>query len=206
MIGAALRLSREQVLDERARVPPHLVAHGALHRHDAAARLPYSAPPRDHERHRPFARLLPVHVADEAFPREALAGDDGAVEEAAYRAITLNAADLAINSARLVGSEASGLITVQLDAAHETATFTFAKPIPKGHYDLEILYRGKIIDQANGLFGLDYTDTAGAKKRSLFTQFEPADARRMFPGWDEPSYKASFDLTLVIAPVVVLMR
>ncbi len=38
----------------------------------------------------------------------------------------------------------------------------------------------------------------GKDARSLFTQFEPADARRFLPSWDEPSFKASFDLTVTV--------
>ena len=70
-----------------------------------------------------------------------------------------------------------------------------AGTIAPGQYRLNIDYSGKINTQANGLFALDYKNPAGAQKRAIFTQFEPADARRFFPSWDEPDYKATFDLT-----------
>ena len=37
--------------------------------------------------------------------------------------------------------------------------------------------------------------STGKPARALFTQFEAADARRFVPSWDEPDYKATFDLT-----------
>jgi aminopeptidase N len=67
--------------------------------------------------------------------------------------------------------------------------------IAPGAYRLAIRYSGEIHTQANGLFALDYKNAEGKDARSLFTQFEAADARRFFPGWDEPDYKATFDLT-----------
>ena len=57
-------------------------------------------------------------------------------------------------------------------------------------------YSGKINRQANGLFALDYTDVDGKPARALFTQFEAPDARRFVPSWDEPDYRATFDLTV----------
>src|ERR1051326_3657424 len=38
----------------------------------------------------------------------------------------------------------------------------------------------------------------GAKKIALGTQFEASDARRFFPCWDEPSFRARFQLTVVV--------
>ena len=77
------------------------------------------------------------------------------------------------------------------------------KPLAPGKYVLSTDYTGKIGTQANGFFALDYT-TASGKQRALYTQFENSDARRFIPSWDEPNYKASFDLS-VLAPAAQMV-
>ena len=111
--------------------------------------------------------------------------------------LTLNAADLRFASATLRPAKGGTPLTarVAVDADAQTATFTFPRSIAPGAYRLELAYSGKINTQANGLFALDYKNKEGKDARSLFTQFEAADARRFIPSWDEPDYKASFDLT-----------
>ena len=52
--------------------------------------------------------------------------------------------------------------------------------------------------QAAGLFALDYAADGAAQRRSLFTQFEAPDARRFFPGWDEPNFRTPYDLAVVV--------
>jgi hypothetical protein len=112
-------------------------------------------------------------------------------------ALVLNAADLEFASATLRpakgGAALAGRASVDADA--QTATFTFPRTLAAGAYRLELVYSGKINTQANGLFALDYKNKEGKDARSLFTQFEAADARRFIPSWDEPDYKATFDLT-----------
>src|SRR5690606_15883734 len=78
---------------------------------------------------------------------------------------------------------------------NQTATFSFDKPLSPGHYTLATDYSGVINTQANGLFALDYPTESG-NRRALFTQFENSDARRFIPSWDEPGYKATFDLVI----------
>lgn len=115
---------------------------------------------------------------------------------AATRSLTLNAADLQIASATLQGPAPQNA-TVATDAAAQTATFTFARPIARGNYRLDIDYSGKINQQASGLFALDYQGASGPK-RALYTQFEAPDARRMFPSWDEPQFRTPYDLGVVV--------
>ena len=109
--------------------------------------------------------------------------------------IKLNAADLSFGKVALTGEAAAP--KVSYDATQETATLTFAAPVAAGHHALTIDYTGKINQHAAGLFALDY-DTAGGKKRALFTQFENSDARRFIPSWDEPARKATFTLTATV--------
>jgi len=113
--------------------------------------------------------------------------------------LVLNAADLTIAKATIAPAGGKAIAgTAKIDADAQTVTLDFGKPLKAGKYSLAMDYAGIINTQANGLFALDYKDSAGADKRALFTQFEAPDARRFVPSWDEPSYKATFDLTAIV--------
>ncbi|WCP13073.1 hypothetical protein sphantq_01490 [Sphingobium sp. AntQ-1] len=117
----------------------------------------------------------------------------------ALPALVLNAADLTVSSVMLTPAKGKAIKgTAKVDADAQTVSLDFGKPVQPGSYKLDIVYAGVINQQANGLFALDYTDNAGAAKRALFTQFEAPDARRFVPSWDEPSFKATFDLSAVV--------
>jgi len=114
--------------------------------------------------------------------------------------LTLNALDLSFASASLTGADGKTIpLTVAIDAAAQTASFTAAAPLAPGKYRLNTSYTGTINTQANGLFALDYPDKiSGGETRGLFTQFEAPDARRFVPSFDEPSYKATFTLSATV--------
>ncbi|QGN56418.1 M1 family peptidase [Novosphingobium sp. Gsoil 351] len=115
--------------------------------------------------------------------------------------LLLHAVDLKIAEARLVPA-AGGVaipLKIALDEGNQLARFAAPSPITPGRYTLTTRYSGTIYTQANGLFALDYNDTAtGQPRRGLFTQFEAPDARRFAPLFDEPSYKATFDLSAIV--------
>jgi len=113
----------------------------------------------------------------------------------ATRTITLNQAGLKLASAKLDGGAGA---EIALDEKLQTATLTFATPVAAGKHTLNISYSGPIPESPNGIYYDDYRDASGAKKRMLVTQFEVADARRMFPGWDEPAFKATFQLNVTL--------
>jgi aminopeptidase N len=118
--------------------------------------------------------------------------------------ITLNAVELEFGNVSLGGASGAGGQPLALsprdtrvDAAAQTATFRFDRPIAPGRYRLTMDYSGKINTQAAGLFALDY-QTAQGSRRALYTQFEAPDARRFFPSWDEPNFRTPYDLRVTV--------
>ena len=82
---------------------------------------------------------------------------------------------------------------VDEDAAKEQATFNFNKTLPAGRITLNIEYSGILNGQLRGFY-LSKTE----KRNYAVTQFEPTDARRAFPSFDEPAFKATFDVSLIV--------
>ena len=119
--------------------------------------------------------------------------------DAPTASITFHALNLAFAAAAIEGAGGSKQVTrkIEFDADQQTATVHFAQPVARGEYLLRIDYSGKIGTQATGLFSLDY-DTPEGRQRALYTQFVNSDARSMLPSWDEPDYKATFDLSVVV--------
>src|SRR5579875_940091 len=107
--------------------------------------------------------------------------------------ITLNAAEIKFESVEIVSGGTRQTAAVSLDANKQQATFTFPNPIPAGAATIEIHYTGILNNQLRGFY-LSKT----ARRNYAVTQFEPTDARRAFPCFDEPAFKARFDVTLVV--------
>jgi puromycin-sensitive aminopeptidase len=109
-------------------------------------------------------------------------------------AITLHATELTIVRARALlgdGTQLTGEPTY--NAVAETATLTFPRPLPRGTVRLSLDFRGEILARLRGFYR---SQKDGA--RYAATQFEAADARRAFPCFDEPAFKARFGLTLKV--------
>jgi aminopeptidase N len=82
--------------------------------------------------------------------------------------------------------------------ALQLTTVTLSEPAAAGAHTLSFAYAGKIETQPRGLFAQAYAGRTGAKNLLLSTQMEATDARRMFPCWDEPAFRATFDLTVTV--------
>ncbi|THD65387.1 MAG: M1 family peptidase [Bradyrhizobium sp.] len=144
--------------------------------------------------------VIPLHYTIELTPdleRLTLAGVevvDVEVREPTAR-LVLNAVDMTLDAATVDGDAQRA--EVALDAAAETATLSLAQPLAAGAHRLRIDFTAKINSFARGLFFVDYPTGKGIK-RMLSSQLEPADARRIFPCWDEPAFKATFALTVTV--------
>jgi aminopeptidase N len=79
----------------------------------------------------------------------------------------------------------------------QLTTVTLTQPAT-GLHTLSFSYSGKIETQPQGLFAQKYTKAGGGQAVLLSTQMEATDARRMFPCWDEPSFRAYFHLTVTV--------
>ena len=63
---------------------------------------------------------------------------------------------------------------------------------------MQVTFDGTLNDQLHGFYRSTYTADDGTEHTIATTQFQSTDARRCFPCWDEPEYKATFETTLIV--------
>ncbi|HZQ37648.1 MAG TPA: M1 family metallopeptidase [Dehalococcoidia bacterium] len=115
------------------------------------------------------------------------------------RTVTLNAKELQIQSAQATREGQPPLSAeVTLDEELERATLSFPSELAAGEWKLNIAFTGILNDKLKGFYRSTYKDENGVEQAIATTQFESTDARRAFPCWDEPAFKAVFAVTLVI--------
>ena len=107
--------------------------------------------------------------------------------------VVLNALDIDFHEVTVSAGGRAQTAQVSVDRARQTATLTVPQPLPAGPATLHIRYTGILNDQLRGF----YLSKANGRKYAV-TQFESTDARRAFPSFDEPAYKATFDISAVV--------
>jgi puromycin-sensitive aminopeptidase len=115
--------------------------------------------------------------------------------------ILLNAVDLVLQSAEAEDkNQRQFKALIELEQKTQRAGLSFQGPIQPGEWRLHLTFHGKLNDQLRGFYRSTYKDASGTLQTLAATQFEATDARRAFPCWDEPDFKAVFATTLVIDP------
>ncbi|MCO5582725.1 hypothetical protein L7F22_036624 [Adiantum nelumboides] len=89
--------------------------------------------------------------------------------------------------------------SVEIDMEDEILVLSFEQSLPVGKALLSLDFQGNLNDSMKGLYRSSCLKD-GVKHYMAVTQFEPADARRCFPCWDEPALKATFRM-IVQAPI-----
>src|SRR5580698_4517245 len=107
--------------------------------------------------------------------------------------ITLNSAEIAFQSVTITADGKQQTAAVSSDEAKEQTTFTVPTQMPAGKATIAITYTGILNDKLRGFY-LSKT----AKRNYAVTQFESTDARRAYPSFDEPAFKATYDVTLIV--------
>ncbi len=110
--------------------------------------------------------------------------------------IALHAKELTVHRATLSRQSQSYPAKIKINEQKQELHLTFPKPIT-GKATLKISYTGLHNEQMYGFYRSKYT-LDGKEESLLTTQFEAPNARAAFPCFDEPAYKAAFDVTLIV--------
>ena len=71
-------------------------------------------------------------------------------------------------------------------------------PQQAGTTTLELTFTGTLNDKLRGWYRSTYTDDDGQQHVIAASQMQATDCRRAFPCFDEPDFKAVFDVTLIV--------
>lgn len=135
-----------------------------------------------------YALAMEIDIDAKRFAGE---GTIDVVTDREMASIALNSLGLTIERASIDGVEAA----VTMNAADEQMTLSVGKPMSAGAHRIALVWSAPLSEtELRGLY------LSKSKRRAYaVTQFEGTYARMMFPSFDEPAFKATFDLSVVVA-------
>src|SRR5712691_1314306 len=149
-----------------------------------AARLPTTIIPSH------YAITISPDLANETFHGEETIDVD--VKEP-VSSITMHAIGFSYHDVIVTSGGTATAANIGENAGNEAITLSLPQPISAGPAAIHIVFDAPLNKQLRGL----YLSRSSARKYAV-TQFEPTDARRAFPSFDEPAMKATFDIALVV--------
>jgi puromycin-sensitive aminopeptidase len=111
--------------------------------------------------------------------------------------LVLHGVDLELTTASLAGDGQPHGVEARLAKASETIVLAIDPPVAAGRATIELAWTGRMTEGLRGLYP--------AGEKLAITQFEAADARRVFPCFDEPGFKAPWRIALEVEPGVVAL-
>jgi puromycin-sensitive aminopeptidase len=146
---------------------------------------------------------VPTHYDVELAPDLAASSFDGRVEIAVdvvepIDELVLNAIELDIAEVRVDGSD----VQWHLEPDTERLVVSPVGGLQPGVVSLVVSFTGTLNDKLRGFYRSTFKDDAGIEHVIATTQMQATDCRRAFPCWDEPDFKATFGITLVIDPAL----
>src|ERR1039458_4986072 len=107
--------------------------------------------------------------------------------------ITLNAVDIDFHEVTITSGGSTQKAKVTPGKEKEMVVVAVEKPLSAGPATVHIAYTGILNDEMRGL----YLGKDDQGRKYAAWRFEATDARRAFPSFDEPAYKATFDISAV---------
>ena len=163
--------------------------------------------PGSHDRYRLPRHVIPTRYDLRLEPDLAAATFAGHVTimimvKQTTQTILLNAADLVLQAAMAEdANQRQFKALIELEQKTQRVGLSFQEPIQPGEWRLHLSFHGTLNDKLRGFYRSTYKDEQ-VHPQLAATQFEATDARRAFPCWDEPDFKAVFATTLVIDPTL----
>ena len=111
--------------------------------------------------------------------------------------VVCSATDLEIASVTITAAGGPVELSHRLDVATERLVIDTAAPLDPGPITIEIAFTGGFNQNLVGMYRSKFDD-AGTPAQMTVTQFEAPHARRVFPCWDEPSFKATYEISLEV--------
>jgi len=113
--------------------------------------------------------------------------------------IVLHAKELEVELVELTAAGGPVAAELAVDAARERISVVAAQELAAGPAALRLRFAAPVSSGLLGYYRSTYTDADGVPRVLAATQFEAPHARRAFPCFDEPEFKAVFLVTLVVA-------
>jgi aminopeptidase N len=109
------------------------------------------------------------------------------------REITLHATEMTLTEVTITAGGRTQTAKVRVNPESETMTLVVPETIPAGQAVIDITYNGILNDKLRGF----YISKANGRSYAV-SQMEATDARRAFPSFDEPRFKASYDISMMV--------